>query len=86
MPNSKPYKKPHKESKNKLNRSKEKSNKHYTIIGINPIVTLLENDPTRIFSATISDSDKKSSRLEHALALIKQHDININILLSLIHI
>ncbi len=80
MQNSKPYKKPHKESKNKLNRSKEKSNKHYTIIGINPIVTLLENDPTRIFSATISDSDKKSSRLEHALALIKQHDININIL------
>ena len=59
---------------------KQKSNKQYTITGINPVVTLLETNPTKVLSVAVSDSDSKTQRLEHALQLIKQHQINLQVL------
>ena len=72
--------KPAKQTRKSSKSVKEKTNKYYTITGINPIVTLLENDPIRIFSAVISDSANTSARLEYALRLIKQHGISIRII------
>ena len=57
-----------------------KSSKHYTITGINPVLTLLENNPTRVLSIIVSDVVNKSQRLEHALQLIEKHRISLNVL------
>ena len=69
---NKPDKLPRKHSKH----AKAKNSKQYTITGINPIITLLENDPTRILSVVVSDSANKSGRLAQALNLIEKHTIN----------
>ena len=66
----------------KKNTPKQKQSKHYTISGINPIVTLLESNPSKVLSVVVSDTEKKSQRLQHALRLIEQHDINLQTLPS----
>lgn len=71
-----------KESPNTRVRQKQKSkpSKQYTITGVNPIVTLLETNPTKVLSVVVSDSDNKTPRLEHALDLIERHNISATVI------
>lgn len=54
-----------------------KQAKSYHVSGINPVVTLLERDPSKVLNISLSIADKVSVRLQKALKLIEQHDIPI---------
>jgi 23S rRNA (guanosine2251-2'-O)-methyltransferase len=61
--------------KNQKHGQKKKESKSYHISGLNPVVTLLETDPTKILNIVLSLSDQPSTRLLKALELIQQHGI-----------
>ena len=60
---------------NKPSPNRKKPSKQYTITGINPIVTLLENKPEKVLNVYMSSSEKPSQRLQHAIKLLKNHSI-----------
>jgi len=60
----------------KRNKPSNNRAKHYTMTGINPIVTLLENDPAKVLKVMIADNSQ-SHRIQQTMTLVQQHDIKI---------
>ena len=61
----------------KHRRTNNKGSKSYFISGLNPVITLLEHNPSRVLSIVISAKVRVSGRFQQAFELIHQHEINI---------
>ncbi|MGH1428413.1 MAG: 23S rRNA (guanosine(2251)-2'-O)-methyltransferase RlmB [Arenicella sp.] len=54
---------------------RKKASKQYTITGINPIATLLDNSPEKVLNVFLSDNQSSSQRLQQTLTSLKRHGI-----------